>query len=96
MLLIEFEENITCGVNILKYRSIEDENWYYLYIDIETLNLLIRNFGIISTKRLPTQNICLDNPSTSKNITLKYCCASIELYCGNNSHFYLPLLEQNY
>ena len=32
MLLIEFEENITDGKNILKYRNIEEDFWYYLYI----------------------------------------------------------------
>lgn len=96
MLLIEFEENLIYGLNILKYRNVDDDNWYYLYIDIETLNLLITNFGIISTKRKPTRNICLDNPSTSKNINVKFCGASINLKCCNNSYIYLPLLEQNY
>ena len=96
MLLIEFKENIKYGLNLLKYRNIEDENWYYLYIDIETLNLLLIKFGIISTKRVPTQNICLDNPSTSKYININYCGASINLYCGNNTYIYLPILEQNY
>lgn len=96
MLLIEFEEHLIDGLNILKYRNVEDNNWYYIYIDIETLNLLVTNFGIISTKRFPTQNICLDNPSTSKHINIKYCGASIELYCGNNTKIYLPILEQNY
>ena len=96
MLLIEFEEHIIDGLNILKYRNVEHHNWYYLYIDIETLNLLVTNFGIISTKRVPTQNNCIDNLSTSKHINIKYCGASIELYCGNNSNIYLPILEQNY
>ena len=96
MLLIEFEEKLTHGLNILKYRNIEDENWYYLYIDIKTINLLISNFGIIYTKRIPSQNVCIDNPSTSKNITIDFCRAKINMHCGNNTQIYLPLLEQNY
>ena len=32
MLLIEFEENIIDGLNILKYRNVEDNNLYYIYI----------------------------------------------------------------
>lgn len=98
MLLIEFEENITEGLNILKYRNVKDDNWYYLYIDIETLNLLVSNFGIISTKRIPTQYICADNPLTSKNIIMKFCNAPININCNNNTNIfdYVTKLEQNY
>ena len=31
MLLIEFEEHVIDGLNILKYRNVEDNNWYYIY-----------------------------------------------------------------
>jgi hypothetical protein len=96
MLLIEFEQNLTDKLNLLKYRNVDDDNWYYLYIDIETLNLLLINFGIISTKRLPTQNICIDNYSTSKHINITFCGASIKLYCGNSTYINLSILEQNY
>lgn len=96
MLFIEFEENIIDGLNILRYRNIYDDNWYYLYIDIETLNLLLKNYGIVSTKRLPTHNICIDTPLTSKCINIIFCGAPIELYCGNNTSIHLPILEQNY
>lgn len=96
MLLIEFDENLKYGFNILKYRNVENDNWYYLYIDIETLNLLVTNFGIISTWRMPTQYICVDSHLTSKKVIIKYCDAPIEMYCGNNTYFYIPILEQNY
>ena len=96
MLFIEFEYNLKFGLNILKYRNVEDDIWYYLNIDIETLNLLVTNFGIISSLRIPTQFICVDSPLTSKNINVMLCDASIELYCGNNTYFYLPIMEQNY
>ena len=96
MLFIEFQQNLNSGLNILRYRNVDDESWYYLYIDIETLNLLILNFGIISTCRNPTKYICCDNPSTSKTISLKYCGSEIKLCCGNKDSFYLPYLEQNY
>jgi hypothetical protein len=96
MLFIEFETNLKSGLNILKYRNINDDTWYYLYIEIETLNLLVRNYGIISTYKIPTKITNCDNPSTSKIIKLKYSGADIELWCGNNSSFYLPYIEQNY
>lgn len=96
MLFIEFQQILNSGLNILKYRSIDDDNQYYLYLDIETLNLLVRNYGIISTCRIQTQYTSCDNETTSKIIKLKYCGADIELYCGNNTLFYLPYIEQNY
>ena len=96
MIFIEFQINLTDKLNILKYKNINDDNWYYLYIDIETLNLLILNYGIISTQKIPTKYTNSDNLTTSKYIKLKYCNADINLYCGNNFKFYLPLIEQNY
>jgi hypothetical protein len=96
MLFIEFQTNIISGVNILKYRNINDDVWYYLYIDIETLNLLVTNYGIISTYKIPTKFKNCDNPTTSNIIKLKYCGADIRLFCGNNTKFYLPYIEQNY
>ena len=96
MLFIEFQTNLNSGLNILKYRNIDDDSWYYLYIDIETLNLLVTNYGIISTYKIPTQFTNCDNPSTSKIIKLQYCGTDIQLCCGNNTLFYLPHIEQNY
>lgn len=96
MLFIEFQTNLNSGLNILKYRNIDDDTWYYLYIDIETLDLLIRNFGVISTYKIPTKFTNCDNPTTSKIIKLQYCGADIQMYCGANSTFYLPCIEQNY
>ena len=96
MLFIEFQTNIKSGNNILKYRNVDDDIWYYLYIDIETLNLLVTNYGIISTYKIPTKITNCDNPTTSKIIDLKYCGADIQLRCGDNTTFRLPCIEQNY
>lgn len=96
MLFIEFETNLISDYNILKYRNVDDDNWYYLYIDIETLNLLVTNYGIISTYKIPTKHTNCDNETTSKIIKLKYCGADIKLQCCNNTAFYLPNIEQNY
>lgn len=96
MLFIEIQTELNYGENILKYKNVDDDNWYYLYIDIETLNLLVTNFGIISTYKIPTQFTNCDNPTTSKNINLMYCGAKVELYCGDNSQFNLSKIEQNY
>jgi hypothetical protein len=96
MLFIEFQTNLNSSLNILKYRNVLDDIWHYLYIDIETLNLLITYYGIIATYKIPTIFTCCDNTTTSKVIKLKYCDADILLSCGNNSSFYLPLIEQNF
>ncbi len=45
---------------------------------------------------LPTKLTNSDNPTTYKIIKLKYYCADIQLYCGNNNSFYIPYIEQNY
>lgn len=95
MIFIEFEQNLTCnGLNIIKYRNVEDmvADWHYLYMDVETLHLLITHFGIISTMRLPAQPI-------SKHISLQYCGAPINMYCGNNTQptsRCLRTLDHNY
>jgi len=97
MLLIEFQTEINNGYdNILKYRNVNEYDWYYMYIDVESLNLLVENFGIVSTIQIPTIYRCVDNPTTGKEINLNYCGANIKMNCGNDIHFYLPLLEQNY
>ena len=95
MLFIEFQTNLN-DINILKYRNLEDDIWYYLYIDIETLHLLVTNYGIISTCKIPTKITNCDNLTTSNIIKLKYCGADIQLCCGNNTPFYLPNIEQNF
>jgi hypothetical protein len=96
MLFIEFETELFFNENLIKYRNVDNEDWYYMFLDIETLNLLLNNFGIISTIRIPTRKTCADNPSTGKEIKIKYCGANIKLYCKNNTPFYLPHIEQNY
>lgn len=70
--------------------------WYYMYIDIETLNLLVQNFGIISTTRRPTGFTNCDNPSTGTEVHLKYCGANINLVCKNKTRFNLNHLEQDW
>lgn len=101
MIFIEFQRDFNYGSrNIIKYRNIHDRDWYYLYIDIETLNLLLTNFGIISTCRNPTGYTNCDNPSTCRNIKMNYCNADIEINIKNDntkllkSGFYLPTIEQ--
>lgn len=94
MILVEI---LSVFDNIIRYKNPNDKCWNYLEMDIETLNLLINNFGIISTRYIPnhnpTQKICADNPATGKEITLKYNGAHIRLNCGSNVYFYLPDIE---
>jgi hypothetical protein len=96
MIFIEFNKELEYGDNIIKYRDISNDEWYYMYIDIETLTLLLKNFGIISTVRIPTKPFTCDNGTTSENIKIKWCGANIELVCGAKAKFYLPDIEQNY
>jgi len=96
MLLIEFQTNLSSGFNVLKYRNVDDDNWYYLHIDVETLHLLLQQYGVISTHKIPTKHTNCDNPTTSKTIKLKYCGAEIQMYCGNNAAFNILSIEQNY
>lgn len=99
MIIIEFSENILSGLNQIRYRNVDEFEWSYLDIDIETLHLLLKHFGIISTKRFATRltkpTICIDNPTTSKTIDINYCGASIQLCCGNDTRCDLRILERN-
>jgi len=99
MLLIEFDVNVK-DTTILKYRHIDEKDWYYLHINIETLSTLISHFGIISTYKIPTQYTNVDNPTTSQCIKLKYCGANIEMNCNSSLskqlNFNLSILEQNF
>jgi hypothetical protein len=87
MLFIEFQTDINSGMNIVKYREMNNDTWYYLYIDIETLNLLVTNYGVMSTYKIQNEITDCNNPTTSKIIKLKYCGADIQLYCGNDTTF---------
>ena len=53
MLLIEFNVNFTNGLNVLKYRHVDEKIWSVIHVDIETLNLLLQNYGINSTITIP-------------------------------------------
>ena len=92
MLLIEFPVNLTSGLNLIKYVECDSSEWYYLYIDIETLSLLISNYGCISTCQIPTQPINCDNMTTGKEIHANYCGAEIILECNKNTPINLSLL----
>ena len=99
MLFIEFPIELTHGnTNIVKYRNINDNSWYYMYMDVETLNLLVQNYGIVGTKRMPTGFTNADNGTTSNVIKLSYSGAAIEFHC-HESRLYVEALthiEQAY
>ena len=96
MIIFEFDTNLKEINNMVKYRNIDDDIWYYLYLNIETLNLLLFNFGIFSTLKMPTKDAYCDNPYSGREINVKYCGADIKLYCGNNNNtFNLSDIEKN-
>lgn len=97
MLLVEFDVNLNFenGVCRLNYKEVNEENWHYLYVDIETLNLLLQNYGIISTIRTLGQPISIDNYTTSSQIIVKYCGCEVNMFCRNKDKCYLPILEQH-
>lgn len=75
MILIEFERNLNQGNFVLKYGNVNDNKWNYLKIDIETLNLLVRNFGVDAS----FSNIST-NETPDKIIKLKYCGSDVQLF----------------
>ena len=84
MILIEFPQQLQPGkTTILKYKMVEENDWYYLYIDIETLHILVSNFGIISTVLFPPFSYCIDHPSTGADIKVSYGGAEVQLCCTN-------------
>ena len=44
MILLEFDTTIRSEVFKIKYKS-ENEDWKYLYVDLQTLNLLIGKYN---------------------------------------------------
>lgn len=82
MLIIEFLNVFNSEINSLRYRDINSNAWNYLYIDIKTLNLLILNYGIISTYEIVKNDIHYDKPSTNM-IKIKYYNSDIYLCCKN-------------
>jgi len=78
MLYIEFPKTLTYGpYNQVRYKNMEDNEWHSIYLDLETLQLLISHYGIPSC------------PDTS--IQVKYCGADVQLSCKNNQQVQLPL-----
>lgn len=96
MLFIEFQHFVTNTNNLIRYKEVHSEEWYYMYVDIDTLSILVANYGIISTRKIPTKVTNCDNYSTSREIKLLYHNAPISFYCGNNAPFYLPDIEENF
>ena len=99
MLLIEFDPIITDDQHILvKYRDINEADWFYVYCDLSTLNILLNFFGIVSVMRFSGRVNC-DNGTLSNEINLKYCGAAIHVSCNryyNYFKFNLAILEQDY
>ncbi len=82
MLLVEFPMNIQQNWVVIKYRDMNDDNmWHLMEIDIETLHLLLSNFGIIGLRRMPMNKIISDNGTLSPDIKVNFCGASITMPC---------------
>lgn len=99
MLLVDFPIELQYGDNIVRYREVESSDWYYLHMDIETLNLLIQNYGLISTVRTPTGFTNCDNPTTGAEICVKYAGVDIVMVCKgpyNEGYKALRYIEQDY
>jgi hypothetical protein len=90
MLIVEFCKQLTSGKNEIRYRNTNEIEWQYMYVDVETLHLLLLNFGVNATTYYPTETlnkpyICVDNPSTTSDpVNVSYCGASIEFKCGKS------------
>jgi hypothetical protein len=85
MLIIDFPTNLMEQNNLIKYKNIKEDDWYYMYIDMDILCLLLFNFGMVSTVTLPgIKPACCDNPSTGKKCCVKYCGADITILYNNS------------
>lgn len=96
MIFIELEREWNYGENLIKYRDENSEEWYYMYIDIETMSHLLYNFGIISALRVPTRYCTMDNPWTGRNVIVKYCGAEVTMICNNNMRITYHSMATNY
>ena len=45
MLIVEFSSNVTDDNNKILYRDINDDIWNIIELDLQTLNLLVSNYG---------------------------------------------------
>jgi hypothetical protein len=69
MLIIEFVAKLQNGLNTIRYKDIgKNCCWNYIDLDIETLNLLLKNFGVYN----------IDNNSHEINVT--YCDVPLKIY----------------
>ena len=93
MILIEFPQKLEGNIHVMKYKTVEENDWYYMYIDIETLHLLVSNFGIISTILFPPFSCCIDHPSTGSDIKVSYNGAEVHLFCCTNTNKYIDALR---
>lgn len=84
MLFIEFPMHLQPTNNLIKYKEVTGtDGWQYMYLDLETLNLLLFHFGTRATTRPhPTQQCSCDNESTGFMVTAKYCGTPIKMICG--------------
>lgn len=104
MLFIEFnfEQNNFNEEITIRYRHVDSIEWFYLQIDILTLNHLLLKYGILQIWRFPYKLICADNPITGKQVKMKWNGAEISMVCGYGNHFdtsynnALRKIEQNY
>jgi hypothetical protein len=97
MILIEFEQNLFDKNNLIKYKNTGSDEWYYMFIDFDILNLLISNFGLVSTLKIPTRQNNCDNPSTGKVINIKYYGSDVKLLCNSQDYRkYITCLEENF
>ena len=78
MVIIEIQKKLYYGNNnLVKYKNENDCEWNYLYTDIETINLLISNFGI---NQIKTDPVCFSD--NDKYISAIYCDVDIHMKCN--------------
>ena len=93
MYLIEFPAEIWENEIIIKYipinnsivkheDQIENPEWCQMIMDLETLNMLIQNFGMQSIYKIPEQRGNCDNGTLSREVRVRYCGAEIKMICG--------------
>ena len=88
MIVLEFDIDWNCGFNRVAYKHEMDPQWNYMYVNMETLALLLHHYGVVSTKHLPGKKyVNLDNGTTGRQIQMKFCGADIMIECKGKYNY---------
>jgi hypothetical protein len=84
MIIIEYDM-IQCAADniILRYRDdVPWSEWSRLTVDMRTLGLLLKYWGLFGCVYMPGKRPNLDNGTCNNSVPMQYCGAEMSLPCG--------------